>query len=99
MDPSAGRVTLKGTFDGYELAGWRDPDHASWHVKAWLAGSPRDWIGYTVTAGLFEVKANHPGHKQAILRAIGEWETGVPQTSEPTEPAEQRPPPANLIFM
>jgi len=56
MNPLTGKVQRSGTFDGYEVAGWRHSDHPSWNVKVWLAGCPRDWFGYTVTAGMFELK-------------------------------------------
>jgi hypothetical protein len=56
MNPLTGKVQRSGTFDGYEIVGWRHWDHPSWKVKVWLAGCPRDWFGYTVTAGMFELK-------------------------------------------
>jgi hypothetical protein len=43
-------------------------------VKVWLAEYPRDWFGYTVTAGTFEVENVCSCSKEAILHAIGAWE-------------------------
>jgi hypothetical protein len=72
MNPSTCKLQRRGTFDGYEVAGWQQPDNASWKVKVWLAGSPRDWFGYTVTAGMFELKTHAHAHREAVLHAIGE---------------------------
>jgi hypothetical protein len=69
------RVQHRGTFDGYEVAGWRHSDDPIWNVKVWLAGCPRDWFGYTVTAGMFELKMYAHAQGMAILHAIGEWES------------------------
>jgi hypothetical protein len=69
-----GRVTRRGTLDGYEVAGWRDGENASWHVKVWPVGRPSGWIGYTVTAGIFELKMVAQAHREAVLDMIGEWE-------------------------
>jgi len=74
MNPLTGKVQRKGTFDGYEVAGWRHSDHPSWNVKVWLAGCPRDWFGYTVTAGMFELKMFAHAQREAILHAIGAWD-------------------------
>ena len=74
MNLLKGEVQRRGTFDGYEVTGWRQSD-ASWKVKVWLAGCPRDWFGYTVTAGMFELKMYAHAQGMAILHAIGEWES------------------------
>jgi hypothetical protein len=74
MAESRGKVTCSGTFGGYDVTGWRYIDTASWHVKVWLAGRPSEWIGYTVTAGAFEVKMFAKAQKEAVLQLIGQWE-------------------------
>jgi hypothetical protein len=74
MNPLRGKVLRRGTFDGHVVAGWRHSDDASWKVKVWLAGCPRDWFGYTVTAGMFELEIFAHAQKEAVLHAIGEWE-------------------------
>jgi hypothetical protein len=77
MNPLTGKVERRGTFGGYEVAGWRHSDHPSWKVKVWLAGCPRDWFGYTVTAGMFEFKMSAHAQGEAVLHAIGAWEADL----------------------
>jgi hypothetical protein len=36
----------------------------------WLAEYPRDWFGYTVMAGKFELKMLARAQREAVLRAI-----------------------------
>ncbi len=69
------KVTRSAMLDGYVVTGWRNLEDASWHVKAWLVGRPSDWLGYTVTAGKFELETGTKADKEAVLRAINEWET------------------------
>jgi hypothetical protein len=68
------KATRTGTFGGYEVTGWRYANDASWHVKVWRAGHPHEWMGYSMTAGVFELEAGDQAHKQAVLHAISEWE-------------------------
>jgi hypothetical protein len=68
------KVTRSGTVGSYEVTGWRYLEDLSWHVRVWLAGRPGDWIGYTVTGGVFELKIFAQPQKEAILRMIAEWE-------------------------
>jgi hypothetical protein len=70
-----GKVTRRSTLGGYEVTGWRYPEETSWHVKVWPVGRPRSWIGYTVAAGVFELRIVAQAHKEAVLHVIGEWET------------------------
>jgi hypothetical protein len=70
-----GKVNRRGTLGGYEVTGWRYANDASWHVKVWPVGRPRSWIGYTVAAGVFELRIVAQAHKEAVLQVIGEWET------------------------
>jgi hypothetical protein len=74
-----GKVTRRGTLGGYEVTGWRYPEETSWHVKVWPVGRPRSWIGYTVAAGVFELRIVAQAHKEAVLHVIGEWETKKPK--------------------
>jgi RNA polymerase sigma factor for flagellar operon FliA len=67
-------TTRRGASGGYEVTGWGYPKEASWHVKVWRAGCPDDWIGYTVTAGIFELMTVVQSHKEAVLEVIAEWE-------------------------
>jgi hypothetical protein len=68
------RLIRTGTFGGYEVTGWRYTNDASWHVKVWRVGHPHEWIGYTMTAGVFELATGDQTHKEAALRVIGEWD-------------------------
>jgi hypothetical protein len=44
-------------------------------VKVWLAGRPGDWIGYTVTAGKFELNMLAQTQKEeAVLHLIRQWD-------------------------
>jgi hypothetical protein len=75
LEPLREKVSCRGTFDGYEVTGWRYIDTASWHIKVWLAGRPGDWIGYTVTAGKFELNMFAQTQKEeAVLHLIRQWE-------------------------
>jgi hypothetical protein len=69
-----GKITCRGTFGGYEVAGWRYIENATWHVKVWPVGRPRGWIGYRTAVGIFELKIVAQAHKEAILHVIGESE-------------------------
>ena len=82
METLKEKVTCSGTFDGYEVTGWRYMNTASWHVKVWLAGRPGDWIGYTVTAGKFELNMLAQAQKEeAVLHLIRQWEAEEPNLS------------------
>jgi hypothetical protein len=70
-----GKVNRRGTLGGYEVTGWRYAMMPSWHLKVWPVGCPRNWIGYTVAAGIFELRIVAQAHKEAVLQVIGEWET------------------------
>ena len=48
---SSQKIERSGAFGDYEVSGWRYVDDVTWQVKVWLAGSPRDWFGYTMTSG------------------------------------------------
>jgi hypothetical protein len=69
-----GKITCRGTFGGYEVAGWRYIENATWHVKVWPVGRPRGWIGYRIAVGIFELKIVAQADKEAILHVIGESE-------------------------
>jgi anti-sigma28 factor (negative regulator of flagellin synthesis) len=77
-----GKVTRAGKLRGYMVTGWRYVEDNSWHVKVWQGGHPSGWIGYTVTAGRFEVKVVAQGHKEAVLQLIGEWEAELGNLSD-----------------
>jgi hypothetical protein len=68
------KVTRAGTLRGYIVTGWRYHEDDSWHVKVWHVGHYSGWIGYTVTAGRFELKVVAQGHKEAVLQLISKWE-------------------------
>jgi hypothetical protein len=70
MNPPTGKVQSRGTFDGYKVAAWRRSDHPSWKVKAWLPGCPRDWFGYAVTAGMFELKLFAHAQREAVCTGL-----------------------------
>jgi hypothetical protein len=76
MNPLTGKLQRRGTFDGYEMTGWRQ-SNASWKVKVWLAGCPREWFGYTVTAGMFELKMQAHAQGKAVLHALANWEAEI----------------------
>jgi hypothetical protein len=99
MNPSTCKLQRRGTFDGYEVAGWQQPDDASWKVKVWLAGSPRDWFGYTVTAGMFELKTHAHAHREAVLHAIGVWEAELVDPKVRNEPFDHSRSRANIYVM
>jgi hypothetical protein len=92
MNPLTGKVQRRGTFDGYEVAGWRHSDHPSWKVKVWLAECPRDWFGYTVTAGMFELKMFALAQREAVLHAIGAWEAELVDPKVRMNPSTTRGP-------
>jgi hypothetical protein len=75
-----GKVTRRSTLGGYEVTGWRYVEDATWHVKVWPVGRPSDWIGYTIAAGIFELKMVAQAHKEAVLHVIGEWEAELAET-------------------
>jgi hypothetical protein len=51
-------------------------------VKVWHVGHQSGWIGYTVTAGRFELKVVAQGHKEAVLQLINEWEAELCNLSD-----------------
>jgi hypothetical protein len=82
IETMKGKVTRAGKLRGYMVTGWRYLEDNSWHVKVWQLGHPSGWIGYTVTAGRFEVKVVAQGHKEAVLQLIGEWEAELGNLSD-----------------
>jgi hypothetical protein len=99
MNPLAVKVQRSGTFDDYEMVGWRHSDHPSWKVKVWLAGCPRDWFGYTVTAGMFELKMFVHARREAILHAIGAWEAELVDPKVRDEPIDDSRSHADIYVM
>jgi hypothetical protein len=101
VNPSTCKLERRGTFDGYEVAGWQRSADASWKVKVWLAGCPRDWFGYTVTAGMFKLKMYAHAQREAVMRAIGEWEADLmdpdPLTTRGAKPIAILPAPACIV--
>jgi hypothetical protein len=77
------KVSRAGRWRGYVVTGWRYLEDNSWHVKVSPRGHPSGWIGYTVTAGRFELKVVAPGHKEAVLQLISEWEADLGNLSDP----------------
>jgi len=77
------KVSRAGKWRGYVVTGWRYLEDNSWHVKVSPRGNPSGWIGYTVTAGRFELKVVAPGHKEAVLQLISEWEAELGNLSDP----------------
>jgi hypothetical protein len=71
------KAVRTGTSDGFMVTGWRCLKEAKWRVRVWAVGSPKDWIGYTVAAGIFEFSTVDQTHKAAALNVIGEWETEI----------------------
>jgi len=76
------KVNRAGKLRGYVVTGWRYLEDNCWHVKVWQLGHPSGWIGYTVTAGTFELKVVAHGHKEAVLQLIGEWEAELGNLSD-----------------
>jgi hypothetical protein len=99
MNPLTGKVQRRGTFDGYEVAGWRNSDHPSWNVKARLAGCPRDWFGYTVTVGMFELTMFTHAQREAVLHAIGTWEAELMDPNVRNDPFDHSRSQANIYVM
>jgi anti-sigma28 factor (negative regulator of flagellin synthesis) len=76
------KVTRAGKLRGYMVTGWRYLEDNSWHVKVWQLGHPGGWVGYTVTAGRFELKVVAQGYKEAVLQLISEWEAELGNLSD-----------------
>jgi hypothetical protein len=68
------RLIRTAAFGGYELTGRRYANDTSWHVKVWRAGYRHEWIGYSITAGVFELETGDQTHKEAALHVVGEWD-------------------------
>jgi hypothetical protein len=99
MNPLTGKVQRRGTFDGYEVAGWRHSDDLSWKVKVWLEGCPRDWFGYTVTAGMFELTSFTHAQWKAVLHAIVTCEAELVDAKVRNEPFDHSRSHANIYVM
>jgi anti-sigma28 factor (negative regulator of flagellin synthesis) len=76
------KVTCAGKLCGYMVTGWRYLEDNSWHVKVSQRGHSNGWIGYTVTAGRFELNVAAQGHKEAVLQLISEWEAELGNLSD-----------------
>jgi hypothetical protein len=76
------KVTRAGRLRGYMVTGWRYLEDDSWHVKVWHVGHESGRVGYTVTAGRFELKVVAQGHKEAVLQLINEWEAELCNLSD-----------------
>jgi hypothetical protein len=74
VKPVASKIERRGVFGDYEVFGWRYVDDISWHVKVWLAGHPRDWVGYTMTSGQFELNILNEAQRSALSQVIATWE-------------------------
>ena len=68
------KIQRSGAFGDYEVSGWRFVDELSWQVKVWLAGSPRDWRGYTLTPGQCDLNILDEAQRSALSQLIANWE-------------------------
>jgi hypothetical protein len=75
VKPLVPKVERFGAFGCYEVTGWRYEDDVRWHVKVWPAGSPREWLGYTVTRGSCELSNLSQAQRSAFSDMISRWET------------------------
>jgi hypothetical protein len=82
VETKKSKVTRAGKLRGYMVTGWRYLEDNSWHVKVWQLGHPSGWVGYTVTAGRFELKVVAQGYKEAVLQLISEWEAELGNLSD-----------------
>ena len=69
------KIVRSGAFGDYEVSGWRYVNDVSWQPKVWLADSPRDWFGYTLTSGQqCELHTLNEAQRSALSRVIANWE-------------------------
>ena len=52
------------------VTGWQCLKEAKSQVKVWTVGSRKDWMGYTVAAGIFEFEAVDQAHPAAVLNVM-----------------------------
>jgi hypothetical protein len=72
---SSQKIERSGAFGDYEVSGWRYVDDVTWQVKVWLAGSPRDWFGYTMTSEQrCEPNILSEAQRSALSQVIANWE-------------------------
>jgi hypothetical protein len=74
VKPVALKIERRGVLGDYEVSGWRYVNDVSWHVKIWLAGYPRDWVGYTMTSGQCELNILNEAQRSALSQVIANWE-------------------------
>jgi hypothetical protein len=74
VKPLSLKVERNGTFGEYEVTGWRYVDDVRWHVKVWLTGHPRDWLGYTMTSGQCELNILSEVQRKVLADVISKWE-------------------------
>jgi hypothetical protein len=74
VKPVALKIERRGIFGDYEVSGWRYVDDISWNLKVWLAGRPRDWLGYTMTSGQCELNILNEAQRSALAQVIANWE-------------------------
>jgi hypothetical protein len=75
VKPLALKIERRGVLGDYEVSGWRYVDDVSWQVKIWLAGYPRDWVGYTMTSGQCELNILNEAQRSALSNVIADWES------------------------
>jgi hypothetical protein len=69
------KIERSGTFEDYEIVGWRYSELAVWHIKAWLKGSNGSATTYLVAAGEFYPSRIDRSERFAIMRMLSLWET------------------------
>jgi len=72
-------VRGNGTFDGYEVWGWRYTGRSAWHVKVWPKFEDRCGKAFVVTDGVFEPETPNLQQKIAVLSLIAQWEANSPE--------------------
>jgi hypothetical protein len=73
-------LSRRGASGGYDVTGWRYPEDAAWHVKAWRTSRHQPAKSYMVTDGAFDREPATANEKIAILSLISQWEAGLPET-------------------
>jgi hypothetical protein len=69
------QIERHGTFEGYEVEGWRYSELAIWHIRTWLKTAKDSAKTYVVAAGEFYPSTIPRDERFAVLHMIAMWET------------------------
>jgi hypothetical protein len=86
MPGDSWKIERSGTFDGFEIVGWRYSDLAIWHIKCWSKTGKDPAKAFMVAGGEFYPVTVSEEERFAILHVLSLRDTAARAQSLPSSP-------------